>query len=395
MSNGMSSFSRNLDLRIEDDLSTFFQELVRLDDLLPVTSEDELKKLIQFGREFFPESAFEISAGMTPIGERLMAQIRSAKADEFLKDILPIICFLCAFRDDNDFISKVKANLTNPPQFSDTFFELKCLNHFHRNGFFFQYEPKVFDGNNEKNPDFQLTKDDVELFCECKQVRVGQNKAELEFRKQCAYVQDKFSKNLERQLFNKKLRLEVNFKKNLAQISPDEVDELTRKVNLLSSGTQGVRELPLQQIGNSIEYLVIQQIEPSPFPRRTLRTQIIQASLGKPFKIWGPFDSPGGEISFVSTDLDRRKANTLGRNIREARNQLPDDKPGIIILNQTKLTIADQVIKRRVNHRRYDNIIAFVVNPFIDFWQCHRVSNRELLFDLFDGFQPENPFKSN
>ena len=76
---------------------------------------------------------------MTPIGERLMAQIRSATADKFLKNILPIMCFLYTFRDDSDFISKVKANLANPPQFSDTFFELKCLNHFYKNGFYFQY----------------------------------------------------------------------------------------------------------------------------------------------------------------------------------------------------------------------------------------------------------------
>jgi hypothetical protein len=185
MNNDMTLFSRNFDLLIEDDLSTFFQEIVRLGYPLPVTSEAELKKLILFGRGLFPEWAFKISAGMTPIGEILMAQIRSAEADKFLKDILPIIYFLYAFRDDNDFISKVKANLTNPPQFSDTFFELKCLNHFHRNGFSFQYEPKVFDGNNEKNPDFRLIKDDVELFCECKQVRTGQNVAELKFNEQC------------------------------------------------------------------------------------------------------------------------------------------------------------------------------------------------------------------
>ena len=65
------TFSRNLNLLIEDDLSTFFQELARASYPLPVTTEDELNKLVHFGREFFPDSAFEISAGMTPIEERL------------------------------------------------------------------------------------------------------------------------------------------------------------------------------------------------------------------------------------------------------------------------------------------------------------------------------------
>jgi len=283
--NSTFSFSRNLNLLIEDDLSTFFQELARSGYLVPVTGEDELKKLVRFGRGFFPDSTFEISAGMTPIEERLIALIRRGVTYSFLKNILPIICFLYTFRDDSDFMDKVKTNLTNLPQFNDTLFELKCLNHFHKNGFFFQYEPKVFYGSKEKNPDFRLTKDNIELFCECKQARVGQNKAELEFDKQCAFVQDKFPNDLEKQLFDKKLHLEVNFKKNLAQISPDEMDELAKQVNLLSSGTHGIGELPKQQVGKSIEYLVIPQSEPSQFPMRTLRTINIKVSLGKPFRI--------------------------------------------------------------------------------------------------------------
>jgi len=146
------TFSRNLNLLIEDDLSTFFHELEKLAYQLPVTSEEELKKLIQFGREFFPESTFEISAGMTPIEEGLIAMIRRGVAYNFLENTLPVISFLYAFEDNNDFICKVKTNLTNTPQFSDTLFELKCLSHFHRNGFNFQYEPKVFDGNNDLTP---------------------------------------------------------------------------------------------------------------------------------------------------------------------------------------------------------------------------------------------------
>lgn len=392
MNNGMSSFSRNLDLLIEDDLSVFFQELARFDYPLPVTSESELNKLIQFGREFFPNSTFAISAGMTPIGERLMAQIRGAIAGKFLSDILPIIRFLYTFRGDNDFISKVKTNLTNPPQFNDTFFELRCLNHFHKNGFIFQYEPKVFDGKKEKNPDFRLTKDDIELFCECKQVRSGQNIAALKFGEQCAYVESKFRKNLQRQLADAKLRLEIGLKRSPSQ--PD-LDELARQVNSLSSETRGIRELPLQQIRNRIEYLVIPQSEPSPFPVKTLRTISLQVSRGKPFRIGNPINAPGGEISIISTDLTRREAETLRDTIREAKNQLPDDKPCIMIINRARLILAGQAIARRMNLRQYDNIIAFAINPFDDFWPCYRTGYRKLLFDLFEGFQSENPFKSD
>lgn len=388
----MSTFSRNLDLLVEDDLSTFFHELEGLGYQLPVSTEAELNEIIQFGKEFFPKAMFEISAGATPLEERLMTMIRRGVTEKFLANTLPIICFLYDFRHDNDFIDKVKGNLANTPQFGDTLFELNCLRHFHNNGFLFQYEPKVSDDKREKNPDFRLTKNDVELFCECKQVRSGQNKATLKFAKDHDYAQSRFPKNLQKQLSDAKLRLEVNFKSNPSQ--PD-LDELVRRVTLLSKEDQGIWELPLQQIGNSIEYLVIPQSESSPFPVRTLRTMSFQVTIGEPFKIGDPINSPGGEISFVSTDLARRTAESFKNIIRGARNQLLDDKPGIIIINRAKLAIAEEAIKRRVNLRRYDNIIAFIVNPFDDFWTGYRPQYRRLLLDLFEGFQPENHFKSN
>ncbi len=237
-----------------------------------------------------------------------------------------------------------------------------------------------------------MTKDDIELFCECKQIRVGQNKSELKFDEQNAYVESKFFKTVQTQLFDAKLRLEVNFK-----ISPSsaDLDELARQVNRLSSDAHGISELPLQQLGTSIEYLVIRQNESSPFPRITLRTISMQVRIGEMFRIGNPLNSPGGEIGFVSTDLARRQAKTLGRNITEAKNQLPNDKPSIIILNRANLEIANNVIKRRVGHKQYDNIFAIIVNPFDDFWSAYRTGYKELLFDIFEGFQPENSFKSN
>ena len=347
----MLSLSRNYDLLIESDLSTFFQELARSDYLLPVTSEDELNKLVHFGREFLPESAFVISAGMTSIGDTLMAQIRDAQADRFLTDVLPIICFLYTFRDDTKFTDKIKANLANQSQFNDTFFELKCLSNFHRNGWSFQYEPEVCDGIKKRNPDFRLTKDDIELFCECKQIRLGQNKAQLEFDKQCAVVRDKFPKNLQKKLFDAKLRLEVNLRKNLSQIAIDEVDELARQLNQLSNGTKEIMELPLQRIGNSIEYLIIPQSKPSPFvliagETQKSRIMSMQVSIGKPFRIGNPLTNPGGEISFTSTDLTRRKTETVRDIIREAKKQLPNDKLSIMIINRVNLTIASEEIEK-------------------------------------------------
>jgi len=93
--------------------------------------------------------------------------------------------------------------------------------------------------------------------------------------------------------------------------------------------------------------------------------------------------------------LARRTAGALKGLIIKAEKQLPDDKLGIMIINRAKLTIARQAIERRMNGRQYDNIIAFVVNVFTDFWTCYRPQYRELLFDLFEGFQHENPFRLN
>jgi len=114
------------------------------------------------------------------------------------------------------------------------------------------------------------------------------------------------------------------------------------------------------------------------------------------------YDYELNEIFFQQLDIrrpdyflnavDETLAKTLRRDIKGAKNQLPDDKFGIIIINRAKLTIAKQAIERRMNGRQYDNIIAFVVNPFNDFWTCYRTHYRELLFDLFEGFQSRNPF---
>ena len=118
-------FPRNLNLLIEDDLSIFFRELVRSSYPLPVRTEGELNKLVHFGREFFSASTFEITAGTTQLDEGLVAMIRRGEAKIFLENTLPITMFLHAFKNDHDFIHKIKTRLTNPPQFGDTPFELK------------------------------------------------------------------------------------------------------------------------------------------------------------------------------------------------------------------------------------------------------------------------------
>ena len=59
----MLTFSRNLNLFIEDDLSTFFYEVTNSGHSLPTSNEDELKKVIHFGREFLRDSALRIEGG--------------------------------------------------------------------------------------------------------------------------------------------------------------------------------------------------------------------------------------------------------------------------------------------------------------------------------------------
>ena len=183
----------------------------------------------------------------------------------------------------------------------------------------------------------------------------------------------------------------MNFKENP---SPLDLDELARQIIQLSSETKGFGELPLQQIGNSIEYLIIPQSEPSQFPMRAMKSASIRLSGNEPRRIWNPdTNSSEGEIIFTSTDLARRRRKTLVRMIREAKNQLPDAKLGIIILARTNLTTAKEAIEIRMNGNHYNNIIAFAVNPFEDFWSCYRTHYKEMLCDLFEGFHPDNPFK--
>ena len=244
-----------------------------------------------------------------------------------------------------------------------------------------------------KIPDFRLTIDSTELYCECKQVRVGQNVAELQFAEDCNNIRSKLSKAHEQQLFEKKLRLEICFVKNLAQISPDHVDRLVEQLTLLSNSSTGIRELPLTQLENDIEYCIIPQSRPRQFPVRTMVSVSLRLTAGKPRRLWNAAtDSHKGEIAFYSVDLARRRLGTVGRDIRAAKNQLPKGRFGIVVINRVQLTVARQAIERRMNREDYKEIIAIVVNPFSDFWCCYRPEHRRLLSSLFEGFQPGNPF---
>lgn len=379
------SFSRNLNLLIESDLTTFMQESEIAGYSLPVSTKKELRELIDFGRQFFPESAFTIGGGSTPIYMRP----KLAVSYSFVGLILPVISFLHRFQGNTDFVGKAKVNISNLAQFDDTIFELRCLKQFSDNGFGFQYEPSVIVGCNEKKPDFKLTKDNLDIFVECKQVRMGQGKGELQFGSQCRYAQDRFPKDMGNHLFNKKLRLEVNF---IEIPSERDLDDLCRRISKVYENVQGLNELPLQQVGDRIEFVIVEQSKPSIFPMKAMRVgSIIVGTESR--RIWNPnTNSPEGEILFTSTDMVRRRRRTLVKRIREAKNQLPDSERGMIILGKANLTIAKQEIERRMNGDQYTNIMAFVVDPFEEFWSCYRTYYRELLSDLFEGFQTQNPF---
>jgi len=379
------SFSRNLNLLTESDLTIFLQESESAGYDLPVRTEKELRELIGFGKQFFPDSAFTISGGFTPIYVRPKLSVGYS----FIGVILPLVSFLHEFRGNTNFINKIKVNLSNLAQFDDTIFELRCLKRFCENGYHFQYEPSIVVGDTEKRPDFKLTKENLDVFVECEQVRLGQGKAEVQFTEQCKYVQERFPEGLDKLLHSNNLRLELNFKKTP---SKKDLDTLAVKVCDVCGESQLAHKLPVQQIGDSIEYTIVRQDEPSKFPMKAMRVGRLIIGT-EPRRIWNPAtDSPEGEILFTSTDLIRRRRQTLVKRIREAKKQLPDGEQGMIILGKANLAIAKHEIEKRMNGDQYANIMAFVVNPFEEFWSCYRTYYRELLSDLFEGFQTQNPF---
>jgi len=379
------SFSRNLNLLIESDLTTFIKESESAGYSLPVSTEKALRELIKFGRQFFPDSAFTISAGFTQIYVRPKLSVGYS----FIGVILPLVSFLYKFRGNTDFINRIKVNLRNLAQFDDTIFELRCLKQFCENGYHFQYEPSVIVGDTERRPDFKLTKENIELFIECEQVRLGQGKAEVQFTEQCNYAQGRFPEGLDKRLNSENLRLEVNFKKTPSKKG---LDILVMKLCDVCGESQRLCELPIQEILDSIEYTIVRQDEPSKFPMKAMRVGRLIIGT-KPRRILNPdTNSPEGEILFTSTDLVRRRRQTLIKRIREAKNQLPNDKLGMIILGKANLAIAKQELEKRMNGDQYRNIIAFAVNPLEELWSCYRTCYRELLSDLFKGFQKLNPF---
>ncbi len=381
----MFAFSRNLNLLLRSDAATFVQELEGSGRFLPFADQDDLSELIAFSRRFFPDSAFTIQWGST----LMYLHPKHAQHYNFLDQILPAMRFLRNHSHNQAFMKKVETKLTNMRQFHDTLFELECLSRFSENGFSFEYEPEVDARTGVKNPDFRLMKDDIELFCECKQSRTGQDRGSLHFSEQVKDVQSKLPDDLLELLHSAGLRLEINFKTVPSQ---SDLDHLATLVSKLSDEAEGIRETPVQQVGNNIEYVIVPQNKPDYFPMKS--TKVGRMTVGT--RARGLFDPEsgafGGEIVVSSADLSRRQRSTLAKSLREARRQLPDACPGILLLNRAKLHTATEAIESRMNTPHYANVIAVVVNPFEDLWSCYRTAYRGLLADLFDGFRPENAF---
>jgi hypothetical protein len=385
-SGGPLTFSRDLNLLIDTDIPVFFHEAAEAGRPLPVQSPGELRELVQFGKSIFPDSAFSISAGLTAV----QIHAKHSIGYDLLGIILPAVHFLYTLRGNARFIEKVGSNLANLPQFNDTLFELRCLEHFTRNGFDFEYEPTIIMGNKEKHPDLLLAKDGLRLFVECKQVRTGQGKGELQFANQCNYAQSRFPESLSQELFDRKLRLDVNFR---SVPTERHLDELGREISALCEDSQDLVELPIRQIGDSIEYALVAQSTQGHFPMRAMRVGRVLLRSNVARRIWNPdTDSPEGELLFTSTDLARRRRDTIVRLIREARGQLPVGESGLVILGNANLKIARPEIEKRIQGTQYGNVTAFVVNPFDDFYSSYRTRYRDLLLSLFEGFQSVNPF---
>jgi hypothetical protein len=383
----MFAFSRNLNLLLRSDVAAFVQELEGSGRCLPFTDQDDLSELIAFSRRFLPDSAFTIQWGSTPI----YLNPKNAQDYNFLEQILPAMRFLRTHSHNQAFMKKVETKLANLRQFHDTLFELECLSRFSENGFSFEYEPEVITPTGLKNPEFRLMKDDIELFCECKQLRIGQDKGSLHFSEQVKHVQSKLPDDLQELLHSAGLRLEINFKTVPSQ---SDLNRLATQVRKLRDDAEGIRETPIQQVGNDIEYLIVPQNKPDYFPMKSIK--VGRMTVGT--KARGLFDPEsgafGGEIVVSSANLSRRQRATLANRLRAARRQLPDACPGILLLNRANLHTATEAIESRMNTAHYANVIAVVVNPFEDLWSCYRTAHRELLADLFDGFRPENAFSA-
>ena len=276
-------------------------------------------------------------------------------------------------------------------QFDDTIFELKCLLKFHKNGYSFEYEPEVTIDDKKKNPDFHLYTEGFEVFVECKQVRFEESQPFNRFNIQTKYISDNLDENLKQQLFNCKLRLEINFKRNP---SINELKKVISTLNQTACSPNGIKELPISCLGN-IEYLITYKSNPSHFPFKSVRTGLMIISdkpRGLSPNLSGPVDE---EISIYSTDLSIKRRQVVSKRIREAKNQLPEERFGIILLGKVNIISSSEFIEKRMNTSLYNHIFAIVLNPFEGFWACYKTPYKQILAHLFKDFQNVNPFLQN
>ena len=372
-------FSKRLNLLEEMDQNLFIDGLNKANFNKFNLNLNELKKLIHFSKSIFPESIFKLEYGE-------LSTIKIGKSYQgfyFLEDILPIMHFLYQFKDKKRFIKAIRINLNNLKQFSNTIFELQCLNQFNKNGFNFVYEPEITIKNKIKKPDFKLFSEDKIVYCECKSLSFNLNLYSIKFYEKASKLLSSFRKDLKENLISYNLRLEINFTK-----SPLEKDIMTVIDNI--NNMDEINEQDLVSL-DSIQYLIIPRENQFYFSKKSgILSEVLATQDEKYFNFEKASDQ---DIVIFSNDLTIKQRRACSKLLTDAKKKLPNDFPGIIILNDVKPIPLKQILENRMKDDSYSNIIAIVLNPFDNFFSCYKTNAKKLLANLFYNFVSKNLFR--
>jgi hypothetical protein len=375
---------KKYDLCQDSVLDEFFNEAK--EHLFPAPKNfNEFNDIIKYSKSILNKDYLCLEGGRFCY---LHALFKHSIGFDFFEQVWPVLFFIYFHQGLSNF-RKLILNLNNVSQASSTIFEIECMQLFERNKWnILEYEPTIYENLRRKNPEFNIQKDNIELFVECKSIHFETSKAFTQFNRRSGKIHSVFPKE-ELDILNKKrLRIEIQFDK---LPSEKNVNKFLEKIKEFKGNNELYIVRAEEKIGD-IRFVIRQQTELAYFSSKSIRSaQALAGPVARKlsFDEKEPYEV---ELSISSHDLYRKQIKIIANLITKARKQLPDNKLSIILLDGVRNPLADEPAKIRLGTKEYSNIIAVVTNPFYDCWARYKIDAKNILRDLFGGLPNGDPF---
>jgi hypothetical protein len=241
------------------------------------------------------------------------------------------------------------SQFSNPSQFFDTMFEVRVASLFSR--FItterMEFSPPYTVRDRKKHPDFDVFNPLGLFTVECKRPHIFVQRATETFRSSANAIHEAL-KAVE---WPHDLRLEVEIIAPLRELPESFAEAIVDSaVNLTQAGRTESTYGPARII-----------VVPRKSPFHINDVKFGHDVLLVDNEATGLFNLNKTMLRVAHKGLDHKFARSTSAKIAEALKQLPADHYGIIVLGDVPRRIADAAIKRRIEDRAYDKVVAFMI----------------------------------